>query len=121
MKNKCLSAVILYLLAFNFSATAIAETVELAYFKQKSGVGEQQLLKAAEAMERTIQHWDGFKSREMVYLGDDEWVDIVHWDDQSAANKAAEQAMSSGVCLSFFALIESGEDDMRHGRVMLRQ
>lgn len=104
-----------------FSGHSQAQTVELAYFKQNNGVSEQQILRAAKAMESTIEKWQGFESRELVYLGEKKWVDIVHWNNMESAQAAAHKAMNSSVCLTFFALIESTQSDMQHGEVKLIQ
>jgi len=112
---------ILLLSLFTLTGHSHAQTVELAYFKQNSGVSEQQILKAAKAMESTISQWQGFESRELVHLGENKWVDIVHWSDMKSASAAAEKAMHSKVCLMFFALIESTQDDMHHGQIKLKQ
>ncbi len=119
MKSPLLFTLLLSL--FAFSAHSQAQTVELAYFKQNKGVSEQQILKAAKAMKSTIEKWQGFKSRELVHLGENKWVDIVHWRDMESAEAAAHKAMNSSVCLTFFALIESTQDDMHHGEIKLKQ
>ncbi len=112
---------ILLLSLFTLATYSQAQTVELAYFKQNKGVSEQQILKAAKAMESTIEKWQGFESRELVHLGENKWVDIVHWSDMKSAEAAAHKAMNSTVCLTFFALIESTQDDMHHGEIKLKQ
>jgi inorganic pyrophosphatase len=97
------------------------QTIEIAYFKNNPGVQHQQIMKAAKDMQSTIQKWPGFISRELVYLEDNNWVDIVHWDNAQAAQKAVESAMQSPVCLTFFALIQSKPSDMQHGEIKLIQ
>jgi len=119
MKTPLLLTLLLSL--FTFAAHSQAQTVELAYFKQNKGVSEQQILKAAKAMESTISQWQGFQSRELVQLSENKWVDIVHWSDMKSAEAAAHKAMNSSVCLTFFALIESTQDDMHHGEIKLKQ
>ncbi len=116
-----ISSLLLLLTLSIFAGHSQAQTVELAYFKQNNGVSEQQILRAAKAMESTIEKWQGFKSRELVHLGENKWVDIVHWRDMESAQAAAHKAMNSSVCLTFFALIESTQEDMHHGEIKLVQ
>ena len=97
------------------------QTIELAYFKNNQGVQNSQIVKAAQDMQSTISQWPGFISRELVHLEGNKWVDIVHWDNNQAAQQAVENAMKSPVCLNFFALIQSKPSDMQHGEIKLMQ
>ena len=97
------------------------QTIELAYFKSNQGVQHSQIIKAAQDMQSTISQWPGFISRELVHLEGSNWVDIVHWDNNEAAQLAVESAMQSPVCLNFFALIQSKPSDMHHGEIKLMQ
>ena len=56
-----------------------------------------------------------------MHLEGNNWVDIVHWDNNEAAQQAIESAMQSPVCLNFFALIQSEPSDMQHGEIKLIQ
>ncbi len=104
-----------------FSLKGHGQTIELAYFKNNPGIQNSQIIKAAQDMRSTISQWPGFISRELVHLEGSNWVDIVHWDNNQAAQKAAENAMQSLVCLNFFALIQSKPSDMQHGEIKLLQ
>ena len=113
-----------YLLLVAFALISLkghTQTIELAYFKNNPGVQNSQIMKAAQDMQSTISQWPGFISRELVYLEDNSWVDIVHWDNSQAAQMAIESALQSPVCLNFFALIESKPNDMKHGEIKLIQ
>jgi hypothetical protein len=99
-------------------------TVELAYFKAADGISQEQIVEASKKMEETLHKWNGFGSRELVYLGNNQYVDIVHWDEQKYADEALKKAMECKVCLDFFALLKESEDpekDMQHGIVLLKQ
>jgi hypothetical protein len=105
-----------------FAGSALAETTEVVYFKSKAGVSSNQLISSAKHMDKTLHTWKGFISRELIELGDGEWIDIVHWESLVAANKAAEIEAKSEVCLSFFALIEEAQVKTYRGdRVVLQQ
>ncbi len=117
--NKFTASILFAMLFMSFQTQA--QTVELAYFKQNANVTQSQILNAAKAMDSTIHHWPGFISRELVHLGENKWVDIVHWSDANAANQAVQKAMHSDVCLTFFSLIQSSESDMHHGEIRLVQ
>ena len=121
MKAKNLIRSLLFVCSLIQTQATFADTVELAYFKQKEGVSEKQILSAAKGMEQTLKGWEGFKSRELIHLGDNKWVDVVHWTDKQSAVLAIDKAMQSEVCLTFFALIESREEDMHHGEIRLKQ
>ena len=105
-----------------FAGSALAETTEVVYFKSKAGVSSSQLITSAKHMDRTLRTWKGFVSRELVELGNGEWIDIVHWESVEAANKAAAIETTSEVCLPFFALIEETQIKTYRGdRVVLQQ
>ncbi|MEH6345722.1 MAG: hypothetical protein V7785_11595 [Bermanella sp.] len=113
-------ALLLTTLVF-FTLNSYGQTMELAYFKSNQGVSSSKIIEAASAMQSTISQWQGFVSRELVQLGDDQWVDIVRWDNEKSAQLAVDKAMHSSVCLTFFALITSNESDMQHGEIQLVQ
>lgn len=121
----CKKISIVLILSFSFFATfaegALAETTEVVHFKSKAGVSSDQLIGSAKRMEKTMYSWSGFISRELIELGNGEWIDIVHWENQDAAKKAAEIEATSEVCLPFFALIEESKIQMYRGGIVLRQ
>lgn len=114
---------IMFVLSFlaAFAGSALAETTEVVYFKSKPGVLGSQLIDSAKRMDKTLRTWKGFISREMVQLGNDEWVDIVHWESAEAANKAAEIEATSEACVPFFAFIDETQIKMYRGDSVVRQ
>lgn len=104
-----------------FAGSALAETTEVVYFKSKAGVLSSQLIGSAKHMDKTLRTWKGFISRELVDLGNGEWVDIVHWESAEAANKAAEIEMTSEACIPFFAFIDETQIKMYRGDSVVRQ
>ncbi len=98
-----------------------AETVEVVVFKVKDGVSEQSLLNSAKGMLSTLQSWDGFISRELIYIGNQNWIDVVHWRDLKAARAAQQKAMESKSCLLFFSFLEEEGQQLFHGEKVLTQ
>ena len=98
-----------------------AETVEVVVFKTKDTISSSQLIHSASLMQETLRKWDGFISRELVKVSDTTWIDVVHWENQSAAKSAQEKAMKSSVCLTFFNLIDNKQQQFYHGEILLKQ
>lgn len=114
---------IMFVLSFltAFAGSALAETTEVVYFKSKAGVSSSQLIGSAKHMDKTLGTWKGFISRELVELGNGEWVDIVHWESVEAANKAAELEATSEACIPFFAFIDGTQIKMYRGDSVVHQ
>jgi hypothetical protein len=114
---------IMFVLSFlaAFAGSALAETTEVVYFKSKAGVSSSQLISSAKHMDKTLRTWKGFISRELVELGNGEWVDIVHWASVEAANKAAEIEATSEACIPFFAFIDETQIKMYRGDSVVHQ
>lgn len=98
-----------------------ATVVEIALFSAKPGVTADAIIHASKAMKTTITGWQGFIKRELVDLGQGQWVDIVHWRDMDAAKRAEKNAMQSSSCLSFFALLDEKQGRLLHGYSRLLQ
>jgi heme-degrading monooxygenase HmoA len=117
MKSILKLNVILILLLF--STALSADTVEIVVFSVKAGVSDEGLLHTASQMQATIESWDGFISRDLVRIGNDKWVDIVHWRDMDSAISAQQKAMESDTCLNFFSLLDDSKQEIYHGELFL--
>ena len=95
--------------------------MEVVHFQTNVGVTAMQLTEAAQAMLATLQSWPGFISRELVEVGDGQWIDVVHWQTAKDAMAAQEKAMQSPVCLNYFSLMQASEEQMFHGNIVLTQ
>ena len=103
------------------SQFAQAETMEVVVFNTKSNITNQQVTNAAKLMLETLQSWDGFQSRELVLVGDEKWIDIIHWKNLESATMAQEKAMKNKICLAFFSLIDEKQQQFYHGEIVLKQ
>lgn len=84
--------------------------VEWAPFRAAAGVGESDLLEAADALQRDfVAKQPGFVRRELLRAGDGEWVDLVVWEDEAAARGVMEAAAASEAFRALARLIAGGE------------
>jgi hypothetical protein len=96
------------------SATTMADhnapVVEWAPFRLVDGVSERELLAASETLQReflALQH--GFVRRELLRGANGQWVDLVHWESEAAANAVFAAAGQSMVCHEYFKLMVMSE------------
>lgn len=102
---------LLSLILLVFSTIAIADPiVEWAPFEIKSGVTDEKIIRAAQAVE------DGFLAKQTGYIkrsllkgSNNQWVDIVYWQSEKEAQSAAAKAMESPICFEYFALMKQSE------------
>src|SRR5829696_1901722 len=84
--------------------------VEWAPFRMANGVSEDELLAASETLQReflTKQH--GFVRRELLRGADGQWADLVHWENEAAANAVFAAAGESAICHEYFRLMAMPE------------
>jgi hypothetical protein len=84
--------------------------IEWAPFRLVSGVGEEDLFEASRALQAeflVLQR--GFVRRELVHVAQEEWADLVYWQDEASATKAMESAASSPVCFKYFQLMADAD------------
>jgi hypothetical protein len=80
--------------------------VEWAPFRLREGITEQALLEASELLQRDfLAGQPGFIRRELLRGADGQWVDLVHWADDAAAQAVFATAMESPVCAEYFKLM----------------
>ena len=80
--------------------------IEWAPFRIAEGVTEEALLAASEALQRDfLASQRGFVHRELLRGADGQWVDLVHWENEAAANAAFTAAMESPHCAEYFKLL----------------
>lgn len=86
-----------------------ATVVEWAPFRTKPGVDEQTLLRASETLQRDfLASQPGFVGRELLQAGE-QWVDLVYWRDEDAANAIMDKIASSPACQAYFHLMEGAD------------
>jgi hypothetical protein len=87
--------------------------VEVVQFKLAGGVDEKAFLEASDAMMPELGKLSGFITRELL-KGEDEWMDIVHWNSLDEARQAAAKVMSIPACLRFFEMIDQSGLKVSH-------
>ncbi|MCG2585010.1 antibiotic biosynthesis monooxygenase [Massilia sp. TS11] len=95
--------------------------IELAPFRTKPGVDEQQLLARIDGMAPALAAFPGFIGRDTVKMHDGSWIDIVRWRERAAIESAMQGVMHSPSCLAFFELLDDTGASMRHGLLMRSQ
>lgn len=81
--------------------------IEWAEFSLRPGIGEDQLLAAAQAMQQQfLQRQSGYLSRELVALGQGRYADLLHWQSREAADAALAQAARCPACAAYFGLMQ---------------
>jgi hypothetical protein len=85
---------------------ATGPVIEWAPFRLADGVTEHELLVASETLQRDfVERQPGFIRRELLRGPDGDWVDLVHWEDEAAAQAVFSAAMESPVCAEYFRLM----------------
>ena len=106
------------LFASNFTH---ADSIEVVTFRLKPDVSNKNFIASAKSMDKTLRSWKGFISRELVDVGNGEWIDIVHWENLESALKAEELALKSEICLPFFSNIDDSSQKLFRGKSALMQ
>ena len=84
--------------------------VEWAPFRLANGVTEDALLSASEVLQRDfLARQPGFVSRELLRGPAGQWVDLVHWENEAAANAVFAAVGDSPVCHEYFKLMDMPE------------
>lgn len=94
-------------------------TIEWAPFTLAEGVDEATLLAASEALQREfLSQQRGFVRRELLRGPGSQWVDLVYWASQEAAEAAMQQVADSPVCRRYFALMTGADANEPGGGVL---
>ena len=98
--------------------------VEWAPFRAAPGVSDETIVAESDALQRDfLAGLRGFVRRELLRGNDGQWVDLVYWEDQGAADEAMRAASASEACSRYFRLmagadvVEAGADVMHLRRV----
>lgn len=89
--------------------------IELAQFKAKPGVSDNEVLIASqEAHDGFLAKQKGYVSRELSKSSEGEWVDIVHWETMGDAQAAMNLFMGHPSTKKFGEVIEPASIKMIH-------
>jgi heme-degrading monooxygenase HmoA len=90
--------------------------VELATFKTKEGVTQEQFLATVDAVSEWVKRQPGFISYDLAYAEEtDTWMEVIWWESLDAARYGAEAAVTSESCAPMFALIDRQSTRILHG------
>jgi heme-degrading monooxygenase HmoA len=64
--------------------------VELHLARVMSGVSDEELLRAADAIMPDARAMDGYLGRQVLKADDGRWIDVITWSDREAATRAGE-------------------------------
>ncbi|MEK7462868.1 MAG: antibiotic biosynthesis monooxygenase [Patescibacteria group bacterium] len=93
--------------------------IELAQFKMKVGVSEDEVLAASqEAQDGFLAKQKGYVSRELLKSSEGEWVDIVHWETMEDAQTAMNSFMGHPSTKKFGEVIDPSSIKMMHLEVV---
>lgn len=86
--------------------------IVLAPIKLKSGVGEEQFLKASDDFETNfVKNQKGIIKRILMKNKDGAYADLVFFEDLEAIHRVVEAEKNSPVCHGFFKLMEEDSGD----------
>lgn len=89
--------------------------VEMAQFKTKTGVADDEVLAASqEAHDGFLAVHKGFVSRELLKSDNGEWVDIVHWETMEDATAAMQGFLGHASTKKFEDVIDPTTVKMMH-------
>jgi heme-degrading monooxygenase HmoA len=90
--------------------------VETARITLASGKTEADLVAASDTFQSAfLDRQPGFLRRELLKLDDREFLDLVHWQDQAAADAMMTEAMTSEACAAYFAVMDMSAEDPAAG------
>ena len=80
---------------------------DVVLFGLKPGVTRERFLGTVDAVSEWAQQQPGFVSRELSYVrADGRWVEVVRWETNEAADRAAEAELTADSCQPMFGLID---------------
>lgn len=69
----------------------MSDTIELVRFRLQQGKTSADWLKANEKINEFMKAQPGFRFRSLSETGDGEWLDLVYWESQEAAEAAGKK------------------------------
>ncbi len=88
--------------------------IEVVIFKTKEGYSQGQAQAALERLNDLVKGYDGFISRKLSVDENGNWMDLVYWESQDLAVKAAEEVMKVPEAAEIFQVIEETSMQMHH-------
>ena len=88
--------------------------IEVVIFDIKPGYSREQAQAALETLNDCVAKFEGFMERKLAIDDKGKWVDIVYWESQEHALRAAEEIMNDPAALEAFEVIEEESMQMFH-------
>ncbi|MEN1783824.1 MAG: hypothetical protein AAGF77_01685 [Bacteroidota bacterium] len=103
--------------------TTIAQAgcIEIVTFTPQAGVSEAALQQAMEATNPIVKTFDGFIARYTSVNEKGVFLDVVYWENQEKAMKAAQKVSKLPEIARHFALIDPKSITMEHFEIFNRQ
>ena len=92
------------------------EVLEIVTVTMKPGVTDAQVLAAADALQRDVEHLDGYVARRLLKTDDGTWVDIVRWTSMEAAHAAAQRVGTAPSAQALMEIADAERMRMLHAR-----
>ncbi len=101
----------------------MTQVLEWAPFQVLEGVTDAAVIAASQKLQQEfLSQQPGFVRRELLRAGADRWVDLVHWQNRAAADKAMEVAPLNAACQAYFSLmVPPQSQDLSQGVLHLDQ
>lgn len=94
--------------------------IEFARFTLAEGVDEPTLVAAADALqEEFLRRQSGFLRRELVKTADNEWADVIYWENRQSVERAMQKAPENPAALRYFQLMANTGQDEESGHPLL--
>ena len=94
----------------------MSEILEIVTFTMKPGVTDAQVLAAADALQRDVEHLHGYVARRLLKTDDGTWVDMVRWTSVEAAHAAARLVEAAPSAQAFMEITDVEGIRMLHAR-----
>jgi hypothetical protein len=98
------------------ASTQAAPTLEVVLFRAKDGVGDEQIVEAADGLQRDLEGMPGYLRRRLYKGEDGRWIDFVDWADLAQALAAVEAIGERPSAHRFMALVDMDSIEMLHVR-----
>ena len=88
------------------TTAAATRTVEVVLFRANPGVGDEEIMEVADALQREVEAFSGYIGRCLLKSEDGEWIDLVDWTSLDGALEASRAILERPVAQAFEALVD---------------
>ena len=103
----------------SLSAMKSTNTFEIVVSKFKANISVEEQQTAMENLNTIVKTFNGFKWRNYFYSqSENQWVDIVLWEDMTSAEKASQAVMKNNEVLNIFELLDETQQSFAYYKKM---